>query len=65
MSRPVAMESNLHNVLFIPADGILYVANADHKHPAAERPYVKLNLKELLTSFDETQTETRASAERN
>jgi len=65
MSRPVAMKSNLHNVLFIPADGILYVANADHKHPAAERPYVKLNLRELLTSFDETQTETRASAERN
>jgi len=65
MSRPVAMKSNLHNVLFVPADGILYVANADHKHPAAERPYVKLNLRELLTSFDETQTETRASAERN
>ncbi|MFT5325756.1 MAG: hypothetical protein ACI8P0_003628 [Planctomycetaceae bacterium] len=65
MSRPVAMKSNLHNVLFVPADGILYVANADHKHPAAERPYVKLNLRELLTSVDETQTATRASAERN
>jgi hypothetical protein len=48
MSRPVAMKSNLHNVLFVPADGILYVANADHKHPAAERPYAKLNLTELL-----------------
>lgn len=65
MSRPVAMKSNLHNVLFIPADGILYVANADHKHPAAERPYAKLNLRELLTSFDETQAETRTSAKRN
>ncbi|MFT4560084.1 MAG: hypothetical protein ACI92S_005481, partial [Planctomycetaceae bacterium] len=30
-----------------------------------ERPYVKLNLRELLTSVDETQTATRASAERN
>ncbi|WP_417849071.1 C45 family autoproteolytic acyltransferase/hydolase [Thalassoglobus sp.] len=50
MSRPVAMKSNLHNALFVPEDGILYVANADHKHPAAERPYVKLNLKELLQS---------------
>lgn len=48
MSRPVAMESNLHNALLIPADGILYVANADHKHPAAERPYVRLDLKQLL-----------------
>lgn len=65
MSRPVAMKSNLHNVLFIPADGILYVANADHKHPAAERPYAKLNLRKLLASFDKTQTEIRASAERN
>ncbi len=48
MSRPVAMQSNLHNVLFVPADGIFYVANASYKQPAAERPYVKLNLKELL-----------------
>jgi hypothetical protein len=48
MSRPVAMQSNLHNVLFVPEDGVLYVANADHKHPAAERPYVKLDLWSLL-----------------
>ncbi len=51
MSRPVAMKSNLHNVLFVPADGVLYVANADHKHPAAERPYVRLDLHELLRSI--------------
>ena len=51
MSRPVAMQSNLHNVLFVPADGVLYVANADHKHPAAERPYVKLDLHALLRSM--------------
>lgn len=48
MSRPVAMESNLHNVLFVPEDGVLYVANASHRQPAAERPYVKFNLLELL-----------------
>lgn len=53
MCRPVAMESNLHNVLFVPADGVLYVANADHKHPAAERPYVRLDLKELLQSMSQ------------
>ena len=48
MCRPVAMKSNLHNVLFVPEDGVLYVANADHKHPAAERPYVKLDLLDLV-----------------
>lgn len=53
MSRPVAMQSNLHNVLFVPQDGVLYVANADHKRPAAERPYVRLDLHELLWSMSE------------
>lgn len=49
MSRPVAMKSNLHNVLFVPADRVLYVANADHKRPAAERPYVKIDMRQLLS----------------
>ncbi|MFM9068143.1 MAG: C45 family autoproteolytic acyltransferase/hydrolase, partial [Planctomycetota bacterium] len=48
MSRPVAMTSNLHNVLFVPEDRVLYVANADHRHPAAERPYVKFDLRKLI-----------------
>lgn len=48
MSRPVAMSSNLHNVLFVPADGVLYVANASHKKPAAEMPYVKIDLRKML-----------------
>ena len=51
MCRPVAMQSNLHNVLFVPEDGILYVANADHKLPAADRPYIRLDLNELLRSM--------------
>ncbi len=51
MSRPVAMESNLHNVLFVPQAGVFYVANASHNEPAANRPYVKFNLRELLDSF--------------
>jgi dienelactone hydrolase len=51
MSRPVAMESNLHNVLFVPADGVLYVANATHQQPAAERPYVRLDLHQLVRSI--------------
>jgi len=48
MSRPVAMSSNLHNVLFVPADGVFYVANASHDQPAADRPYVKYDLRQLL-----------------
>ena len=51
MSRPVAMQSNLHNVLFVPEDGVLFVANASHQRPAAEMPYTKLDLGELLKSM--------------
>jgi len=62
MSRPVAMESNLHNVLFVPADGVLYVANADHQLPAADRPYVRLDLNELLQSIGQAPQTTSAAA---
>lgn len=55
MCRPVAMESNLHNVLFVPEDGVLYIANADHKLPAAERPYVKVDLNEQLKTLRSTE----------
>ncbi len=48
MCRPVAMTSNLHNVLFVPEDGELFVANASHSQPAAERPYVRLKFTQLL-----------------
>ena len=51
MSRPVAMSSNLHNVLFVPADGVLYVANASHNKPAAEMPYVKIDLRKMLNEI--------------
>lgn len=66
MSRPVAMESNLHNVLFVPQDGIFFVSNADHIRPAAERPYVRFNLRELLESMDRLRESAAATAsERN
>jgi hypothetical protein len=61
MSRPVAMESNLHNVLFVPADGILYVANASHDKPGAENPYVRINLKEMLALIPGQTPATRAA----
>lgn len=48
MSRPVAMNSNLHNVLFVPADGVFYVANADHSRPAADCKYVRYDLRSFL-----------------
>lgn len=50
MCRPVAMDSNLHNVLFVPEDGVLFVANASHSQPAADRPYVRLDFLELIKS---------------
>ncbi len=49
MDRPVAMNSNLHNVLFEPASTKLWVAQAsiDGK-PAAEQCYHAFQLTELL-----------------
>lgn len=51
MDRPVSMVSNLHNVLFVPQQQDVYVAIAAPLEPAADQPYVKYNLKELLLSF--------------
>lgn len=49
MDRPVAMSSNLHNVLFEPARSRFWVANAGPDgEPAAERPYQQFELNELL-----------------
>ncbi len=62
MSRPVAMESNLHNVLFVPADGILYVANASHTKPAAETSYMKIDLRKMVSELPGDQPATRAAA---
>ncbi len=53
MSRPVAMRSNLHNVLFIPQDLVFYVAHADRKEIAAKRPYVRFELGPLLEESPE------------
>jgi hypothetical protein len=56
------MESNLHNVLFVPADGVLYVANASHGKPAAEMPYMKVDLKKLLSEIPQKQAASTASS---
>jgi len=48
MDRPVAMRSNLHNVLFVPGKGEAYIANADSERPAADCPYTRYDFSELL-----------------
>jgi hypothetical protein len=49
MDRPVAMRSNLHNVLFEPGSTRLWVANASQAGgPAAEQKYHAFQLTELL-----------------
>jgi hypothetical protein len=49
MDRPVAMQSNLHNVLFEPASTRFWVANAGpNGQPAAERTYYPFQLSSLL-----------------
>ena len=45
MDLPVALKSNLHDVLFAPKSTDLWVANASHdKQPAATQPYAHFNL---------------------
>ncbi len=51
MDRPVAMKSNLHNVLFVPEKLLLHVAHASHTKPAAECPSVRLDLGALLAEI--------------
>ena len=49
MDRPVAMKSNLHNVLFETSSGRLWVANASTDgRPAAEQPYHEFDFPALL-----------------
>ncbi len=49
MDRPVAMNSNLHNVLFEPKSTRFWVANASQDgKPAAEQKYYRFQLTKLL-----------------
>jgi hypothetical protein len=49
MDRPVAMQSNLHNVLFEPKSLRLWVANATaDQQPAANQPYQEFDFADLL-----------------
>jgi isopenicillin-N N-acyltransferase-like protein len=48
MCRPVAMNSNIHSVLFAPDTLDFWVANADSKNVASHARYTHYNLTELL-----------------
>jgi len=51
MDAPVAMKHNLHDVLMVPADGIIYVANAAADgSPAWQQKYYRFNVKELMAT---------------
>lgn len=51
IKRPVAMKSNLHNVVFVPETGDFYFSDAGRKILACNMPYYKLNVKELLDYY--------------
>jgi len=48
MTRPVAMKSNIHSVLFAPGPLDFWVANADSENVASHTRYRHYNLAELL-----------------
>lgn len=52
MDRPVAMNSNIHSVLFAPDTLGLWVANADSRNVASHCRYTRYNLAELLAGRD-------------
>lgn len=54
MDCPVAMKSNLHDVLFAPRSTKFWIANASHdKQPAANQKYYAFQLTELLSRTPE------------
>jgi hypothetical protein len=45
------MKHNLHDVLMVPADGIIYVANAAADgSPAWQQKYYRFDVKELMAT---------------
>lgn len=58
MDRPVAMKSNLHNVLFEPASGQFWVAHASASgQPAATQPYQHFRFPELLARLPDAEVQ--------
>jgi len=51
IKRPVAMQSNLHNAIFMPETLDVWFADAGKKTPACDEPYTKVNLLALLDFY--------------
>ena len=51
MRRPVAMRSNLHNVLFEPQELVFRVADARGRAPACDQPYARYDLRAILADM--------------
>lgn len=51
IKRPVAMNSNLHNAIFMPESLDMWVADAGRDTVACDEPYVHVNLGELLEFY--------------
>jgi isopenicillin-N N-acyltransferase like protein len=51
MDKPVAMDSNLHNALMVPGEGVLWIANAGPRgEPAWKQRYYRFNIRKLMAS---------------
>lgn len=48
IKRPVAMNSNLHNAIFLPETLDMWFADAGKKAPACDEPYTHVNLREII-----------------
>ncbi len=53
IKRPVAMNSNLHDVVFTPESLDLWHAEAGKNAPACDEPYLHINLKEAIQFYME------------
>ncbi|MEM6457811.1 MAG: C45 family peptidase [Planctomycetota bacterium] len=56
MDRPVAMTSNLHNVLMVPEYLTIHVAHANDDAIAADRPYVEIDLNTFWSQAKQPET---------
>lgn len=62
IKRPVAMKSNLHNAVFLPESGTIYVSDAGKDTPACDEPYVKIILSDLLAYYNAVRAGDSAAA---
>ena len=53
IKRPVAMNSNLHDVVFTPESLDLWHAEAGKYAPACDEPYLRINLKDAIQFYRE------------